>query len=303
MTKDREPLSVEQACEELRARMLAYRVGADGSLDDGPEVLYHYTSLESACKILETNKLRASRVYLLNDASEVEYGADIVSECLDSVSEIPEAVRMLFRRGLDGAASEFIRKIRTFPFHVFCLSRKLDSLSQWRAYGRSGGGVAIGFKKGHLHKISADGQPNHPFRITYKKEDQLTALLKPLAMVTDIGHRISPASTGQEQFWIQVFAELALFAFKFKNPAFSEEEEWRLLWTNDTPSVQFRLSSDGKILIPYIEAGFSHESVYEIVQGPLGRPEVGESSLREFLDAKNYSHVEVTASEIPLRSL
>jgi hypothetical protein len=282
--------------------MSASRTLADGTLDEEPEVLYHYTSLESACKILETNKLRASRVYLLNDASEVEYGADIVSECLDSGSEIPEALRMLFRRGPNGEASEFIRTIRRFRFHVFCLSRNPDSLSQWRAYGKSGGGVAIGFKKDHLHKISAAGQPNHPFRIIYDKKDQLTALLEPLAIVKDISERISPTSPSQVNFWIQAFSEFALIAFKFKNPAFREEEEWRLFWTNDAP-VQFRIGSDGKILIPYIETEFSRDAVCKIVQGPFARPEVGESSLKEFLLAQNYDHVEVTASGIPLRAL
>src|ERR1700678_2550649 len=233
---DGQPLSVDEACQQLATRMSVYRMGADGTLDDEPEVLYHYTSLESAQKILETRTLRASRVYHLNDASEVEYGADIVSECLDSRSEVPDALRMLFRRGSDGEASEFIRKIKSFSFHVFCLSKNPDSLSQWRAYGKSGGGVGIGFKKDRLHKISADGQTNHPFRIIYEKEGQLAALVEPLAIVKDISERlhgsprqirIPPDITGQENFWIRGFSGLALFAFKCKNPACREEEEWR----------------------------------------------------------------------------
>jgi hypothetical protein len=302
MRTEREPLNVEQACQELTTLMLHFREETAGTLDDEPEALYHYTSLESACKILEARKLWASRVYFLNDASEVEYGADIVSECIDSCFGIPEFLRQFFRRGPYGEESEFIRQIRTAPVHVFCLSRNPDSLSQWRAYGESGGGVAIGFRKNGLRRIKAAGERNLPFRVIYEKDDQLAVLREPLAIVTDISNRISVEIPDQLDFWKQAFGELALFAFRFKNPAFREEEEWRLFWLNDKPEVRFRLASDGKILVPYIEAAFSHEAVCKIVQGPLARPEVGESSLKEFL-RENYGHVEVTASGIPLRAL
>jgi hypothetical protein len=302
MMAEQEPLSVEQACQELKLRMSALGVEGDGTLDDQPDVLYHYTSLESACKILETRKLWASRVYFLNDASEVEYGADVVSKCIDSCSGIPEAVRQLLRPGPHGERSGFMRTARTWPTHVLCLSKKEDSLSQWRAYGKSGGSVAIGFKKARLHKIRADGQPHSPFRIIYKKEEQLKALNEPMSIVRDVSGRISSDSSDRTEFWLTVLSELALSAFRFKNPAFGEEEEWHLFWLNDKPRVQFRLASDSQTLVPYIEAEFSPDAVCKILQGPLARPEVGESSLKEFL-RENYGHVEVTASEIPLRAL
>jgi hypothetical protein len=171
MATDPQPISVEQACEELKERMLTYRLGVGAALDLDPKVLYHYTSLESARKILESRKIWASRIYFLNDASEVEYGADIVSERIDACSRIPEHLRKFFRRGPQREESEFIRQARSWPTHVFCLSENPDSLNQWRAYGKSGGGVAIGFRKDHLHKISPDGQPNPFFRVIYEKED------------------------------------------------------------------------------------------------------------------------------------
>jgi Protein of unknown function (DUF2971) len=237
------------------------------------------TPLESARKILETRKLWASRVYFLNDASEVEYEAGVVSEYVESCSGIPDAFRQLFRRGSHGEESGFIRTTKTTQAHVFCLSRKEDSLSQWRAYAKSGGGVAIGFKRDRLRGIKAGGQRNLAFQIIYERE-----------------------RPGQLDFWIQVFVQLGLFTFSFKNPAFREEEEWRLFWL-ELPDVQFRLASDSRTLVPYIEAEFSEDAVCKIVQGPLARPEVGESSLKEFLRAESYEHVEVTASKIPLRSL
>jgi Protein of unknown function (DUF2971) len=286
MTTDQEPLSVAQACRELKLRTSAHRVEGDGTLDDQPEVLYHYTSLESACKILGSGRLWASRVYFLNDASEVEYGAKIVSECIDSCSGIPEELRQLFRPGPHGERSGFMRVATTWPTHVFCLSRQADSLGQWRAYGRSGASVAIGFKKTRLHEIRAATLPHSPFRIIYIKEEQLKALDGPMSIVRDISGRISADRSDWNEFWLTVLSELALFAFRFKNPAFREEEEWRLFWLSNNPPAQFRLASDSQILVPYIEAEFGPEAVCKIVQGPLARPEVGEISLKEFLKRK-----------------
>jgi Protein of unknown function (DUF2971) len=297
------PLSVEEARQELEARMLAYRLEGGGALDAEPELLYHYSSLESACMILESAKIRASHIYFLNDASEVEYGADIVSECIDAFPGIPEDLRRLFRRATRGEKSEFIKNARIWPTHMFCLSKNPDSLSQWRAYGKSGGGIAIGFRKDRLHTISADGTPNPFFRIAYEKKDQVAATHELLAIVADIGERISPDGPGQDDFWKAVSVALAFINFRFKTPAFQEEGEWRLFLQNKTPNVRFRLAADGKVLIPYIEAEFSHDAVCKIVQGPLARPDVGESSLKEFLRAEGYEHVEVAASRIPLRAL
>jgi hypothetical protein len=296
------PLSVDAACQELRLWMSALRVEGDGTLDGQPEVLYHYTSLDSARKLLETRKLWASRVYFLNDASEVEYGAGVVSEYVESYPGTPEAFRELFRRGPRGEESDFIRTTKKSQVHVFCLSSQEDSLSQWRAYGRSGGGVAIGFKKDRLLGIKARGQRNFAFQVIYERESQLATMREPMRAVEDVSSRISDETQGQLDFWIEVFVQLGLFAFRFKNPAFREEEEWRLFWL-ELPDVQFRLASDSQTLVPYIEAEFSPDAVCRIVQGPLTRPEVGESSLKEFLTARSYGHVEVTASGIPLRAL
>jgi hypothetical protein len=283
--------------------MRPYRLEHDGTGDDEPDVLYHYTSVEVACKILESRKVWASDVYFLNDASEVEYGAGVVSEGVHSCSGIPEAIHKLLQAGPHGERSRLMRTATDWPMHAFCLCKKEDSLSQWRAYGRSGGGVAIGFRKARLHEIRADGQPHSPFRIVYKKDEQLKALNEPISIVRDISGRISSDCLDPTEFWLTVLSELALFAFRFKNPAFREEEEWRLFWFHDKQNVKFRLASDRKTLIPYIEAEFGPDAVCKIVQGPLARPEMGERSLKAFLKAADYGHVEVTASEIPLRAL
>ena len=105
------------------------RVEDDQTLDAEPEALFHYTSLEVACKILESTKVWASNVYFLNDASEVRYGADIVSECVGSCSAIPEVLAQLLCPGADGETSGFMRTARTWPMHVFCLSGSPDSLA------------------------------------------------------------------------------------------------------------------------------------------------------------------------------
>jgi hypothetical protein len=220
MTPGHEPLSVEPACQELKLRTSAHRVEDDRTLDSEPGVLFHYTSLEAACKILESGKVWASNVYFLNDSSEVAYGADVVEEGISSCSGIPEALRQLLRAGPHGEASGFMRTARTWPAHVFCLSEHPDSLGQWRAYGKSGGGVAIGFRKDCLRDIRAAGQRHSLFKVNYERVDQLARLREPMAVVADINGRISRASSDRTEFWLAVLSELALFAVRFKESCF-----------------------------------------------------------------------------------
>jgi hypothetical protein len=51
-----------------------------------PDRLYHYTDARGLLGILESRKLWASDVRLLNDARELDYAADLVRRWLDDLS-------------------------------------------------------------------------------------------------------------------------------------------------------------------------------------------------------------------------
>jgi hypothetical protein len=187
-----------------------------------------------------------------------------------------------------------------WPMFVFCFSRKPDLLSQWRAYGKSGGGVCIGFERGRLSSIlPTRGPVPTPFPVIYDQQEQVEVLKYLVDIAIEIHDRLAPCSDEQE-YWLNAMSSVAQCSFRFKDAAFSEEQEWRLLWM---PGSAIRFRTMERTLIPCIEAEFCKTVITKVVQGPLFNPAVGESSLRMFLDREGYGHVGIEQSRIPLRAL
>lgn len=107
-----------------------------------PKRLHHYTSLDTAQKILEKDDVRLTHAEYSNDQMEMLRARTVISEELD-------------RRA---SASVFFRNVAVgyallepdLDAYVFCMSegkkgatKPQDRLSQWRAYGQDGRGACI----------------------------------------------------------------------------------------------------------------------------------------------------------------
>lgn len=104
--------------------------------------VWHYTTLEAAIGILETNELWASDVRFMNDPSEFRFA-------------IEQFLEYLQRRGLpnDAFKESLLRNLNWLnPFDgqhampIICsFSAEPDDLTQWRSYSDDGSGVAFVF--------------------------------------------------------------------------------------------------------------------------------------------------------------
>src|SRR5579863_7496945 len=111
----------------------------------GPDAsLFHYTTADGLKGIIEDNCLHASSAYFLNDSSEIDYGYRV----LDGVFEEFEKHRpswpsiltvRLVRELRQMFSSEAARVKRMKSIYVACFCEDGNLLSQWRAYGQSGG--------------------------------------------------------------------------------------------------------------------------------------------------------------------
>jgi hypothetical protein len=115
--------------------------------------LFHYTTAEGLLGIIQSGCLHASLAYLLNDASEVSYGCDIV---LNAVAELRKTNRAsaLAQRILDDLLSGFSFESRraTWAHSIFvaCFCEKDNLLSN----GEPGGyslGMAFSTSDTRLH--------------------------------------------------------------------------------------------------------------------------------------------------------
>jgi hypothetical protein len=121
-----------------------------------PEIVYHYTSIDTMMKIVASESIWATSVCYLNDTSEQSHFLKLVR------SRIPF---IQFEATEDWqAADSFLSKtnieagFETRPF-IASFSADSDSLPQWRSYCSAGNGVAIGFSTNCLSRVAIKNGP------------------------------------------------------------------------------------------------------------------------------------------------
>ncbi len=217
--------------------------------------LFHYTTAQGLKGIVEDKCLWATAASYLNDASEIEYGCAILREVLanwemsngddDSLSTtVLSCLKPLF---IDSGS----QLDRATTIYVACFCTKSNLLSQWRAYGQAGG-YSAGF---HLFgtglpadnaktfgglKPEGEGYRAALIPVIYERKDQLAVIKDTLKRNLEALERpelkqIYEALEVQEQQQFIAKAVLLIDHFlveqiiAFKNKAFEEENEWRIV--------------------------------------------------------------------------
>lgn len=233
-----------------------------------PDILYHYTSTESFVKIIESQKIRATRYDQMNDASELKLG---IANLLEAVKkhETDDSFRDYLISGIEGYKED------TLEVYVLSLSGAEDSLYQWRAYAQCGG-VAIGFdsakvQKGFLCDITRrvggrqvenairPDPKNHLMRCQYTNNK---GHLNLRSIVAERFFRPDsyPALYASEQPLVQRFFCPSLSAMIYrticsiKHGAYKSEDEWRCVNYRPNPNdYPVKISETNRL---YIEMEF-----------------------------------------------
>jgi hypothetical protein len=125
-----------QQIEDLRQEFRAAQEARSSALlapREPPRRLYHYTTLSGLVGITSSHSLWASDVRYMNDASELTYAAELISEVLtETLSKVEnEVVRAALPPPHPGFANPFEYGMRPF---AACFCEDGDLLSQWRGY-------------------------------------------------------------------------------------------------------------------------------------------------------------------------
>jgi hypothetical protein len=280
-----------------------------------PPHLYHYTTLQGLEGIVLNNNMWATNAAYLNDHSELRYGHQLLVEAINrlgvetggGLSE--QATRLLDRcRLADPTADERL--------HVYltCFCKEPDLLSQWRAYSTSGGGYALEVEPSSF--LSLPGlrmieviydrrqQESHVHRLLRTALETMEANAKALEP--------KDADTLAFAFVQMIIVHLWEFFISVKDPAFREEQEWRLVWTSSErfdDALRFRRS--GGLLVPFVELDVCAPDgdmagrlpVTNVVMGPTVSNDLAETSLRMFLTCRGYASTGIRRSVVPLRGL
>jgi Protein of unknown function (DUF2971) len=297
--------------QQQEEKWLEAWMGSQGEPPDGS--LYHYTDSKGLIGILENRVFWATNIQHLNDRSEITHGADLVRRRLDAAL-----------KGQSGPLATLLvqAKDKFNPFdiltvYVACFSELKDDLSQWRAYGQSGGGYAIGISPRFGHR--PEKVPLISLRrVIYEEakqigliDDAISTLMRFAAPIYKSGY-----PSGHEQMADQLLRffkrRIGDYLWCFKNPAFRDEREWRFTYIGgpfgmgDRP-LKFRPSPGG--VVPFVELNLldlmrgekERLVVSEIVCGPTLHPDEAMRTAHTLAHMTKHVGVTISSSVVPLR--
>jgi hypothetical protein len=165
-----EPLrpELQEAIQALEQRWSEYFYVSE---NDGPEVLYHYTSAAGLHGILSGKKLWASNVLFLNDVSEVMYGRQLVARVLE-----PRRDKIPIYDAFTG--DSLLGLGETWHIYTACFCENGDLLSQWRGYGAKGDGYSVGMRRSILNALAGEPRQYVLFPVLYsvKRQEEIVSL-------------------------------------------------------------------------------------------------------------------------------
>lgn len=197
------------------------------------EIGYYYCSINTFLNIIKNREIYLSDPLKMNDSSEIKWYLNKLDEeqknHTDSIFD-----KMKKRSGLEFSYKELSDTLDSYgqnSIYISCFSEEPDLLSQWRAYADDGRGVAIGFILENLAEY-------YNFlleKIIYTDKVVYNSLENDVEVVSDqIGTVISEGKITSNDEMIRLFIhELVPVLAKYKNPAFQEEKEYRLIYCDD----------------------------------------------------------------------
>lgn len=287
-----------------------------------PKKLWHYTSSEGLKGIVESNYLRFAEALFMNDASETRYGMGVFVEALKTVASETDRKYLDEIRTL---AFEFINEDRPI---VCCLCEEENLLNQWRAYGKSETAYCIGFDVEKLQDTDWNFRPNL-FPVIYERKVQFECMKRLLTVIV----KPPSAATKEKVFAIRNYGirQILNLIFRFKDPSFAAETEWRLLAKmNDVCGSYHNLKEAKKIesakngnpieypdmqiygfnttplgILPFYgwkpNSSIGKLPITDVYVGPGNHAEVSEVALKYFLSFNDLKNVKTHISTIPIR--
>jgi hypothetical protein len=275
-------------------------------LPEDNDIIYHYCDANGFHSICTNRKLWFNDLLSMNDYLEMHWGYSIWEKAASAkieeygkefLDEIDEAIHF-------SGLQELVL--------ANCFSTEKDVLSQWRAYANDGKGYVIGFNAKDLL-----GLPIRALTVLYDKEQQIKEAIAGI----DLLNTIKKKNFTEFKTFCRIFG-FDLSAFK--NPAFSEEKEIRLihllnfkksnllLKLVDEGGTYFGIEKEGEQVkyrikqdfpTPYVEFDFTNNGkvspIKEIVIGPKNN--VKSEAISIYLETIGIGNVKVEKSKASYR--
>jgi hypothetical protein len=213
------------ATYSMTSQILEHVLTTMSGLPPVPNLLYHYTSLETIQKVLETDDIRLSHAEYSNDQRELEEARILITSRL--------AAHAGPRTFVDAVEAAYALQAQNLDVYVFCMSTGIpgkplpqDMLSQWRAYAQDGRGGCLTIISNALRAFVFHfpaGLRHNP--VIYDSLVQATLIDGILTAGSSL-HAANPATAVDATVGALIFTMPII-----KHSGFEEEQEWRLIYT------------------------------------------------------------------------
>lgn len=237
-------------------------------------LLYHYTSQSGMLGIVKDKSIWATDIKYLNDAAELQNAIELVRKEFRKRRELESQESAI----IDQFSNHFESGLNSFLIYcVFSLSQEGDLLSQWRSYCPESGGYSLGFDPSLL--IEFVKKPGFVLVKCQYDRNQHENIIRQLIDESVNAYKNPPngiANMAVEDF----FSKFRRICPMFKDPSFSDEQEWRLV--SNFPSLQPKFREGKSVIIPY--------------------KELARQSVLFMLNSHNIRDCNVVCSKIPYRA-
>lgn len=299
------------------------------SATERPIKFVHYTSAESALKIIESKRLWMRNVSCMSDFMEVKHGIRIIKNFLSDKTKIRpfiEALEECSEGVVFEALAYFFNSTEEIESNTYITAFSdhaptedlYGRLSMWRAFGRSNAQVGIVVRI-PTYAVEAPGLRVVLSPVTYMDEKAAHGAF------SEIVGRIKQnrdylRATPRRELYIWVFFMFLASAICLKHPGFAEEREYRVIRFpkllpstamddsqqivvfNGIPQRIYLLPLDKSVSPVPSDLAFS-QIVERLIIGPTSYPNVVQDILVEALTKAGCADAasRVVVSDIPLR--
>lgn len=277
-----------------------------------PDKLFHYTTLNGLRGIIESRTLWLTKAAYLNDRSELKHAITLFQQeanrqataLLGDKADIGELLR------------EAAHQLDSFQETNICLASFCedgDLLSQWRGYGSSGSGVALGFSGQALERVNGTGWAKL-LRCLYEPAEQIQ-VIRDLVCLLCNAYVLCKSSASSDRhstirkdligYFNTTFLQVAPV---LKNKHFAEEREWRIVTLpRKNTDLKFRaLVSNERVSQHYVydlapnESG-NYDFLSSVVIGPSSEPRLVSDAVWTLCSQSKVGLNALTISQIPYR--
>lgn len=274
------------------------------------DCIYHYTSMETLCNML--NKYRenmqngnitfwASSIFTMNDPLEMKHGKEVLEillPVLENLWEVSPENRLDIRT-LD--TDKVLKDTTKTPF-VLSFTANCDDLSMWNLYGDSGRGISLILSKDLIIDAIDDIKCSNLIKVNYKNGidnyPNLADIFNKGSFKWSSCKDLDKIKECKERTLSELFTQLCPY---IKSEAYDKENEYRICYT-DIPynKVNFRVKNN--CIIPFIEVPMPIKYIKGILLGPCSNHDLAEQSLRYQLNTCGLD-IDIFKSKVPYRKI